>query len=104
MFVLYDHAITLDKEVWHPSFDPLFTTFIPSGRVDLDVCQVHSIPRTISDSILKAAMATAKDYIPHKSLLPHFADCVRRMVYLPSSLKITCSIDRLTIVRECHIV
>jgi len=104
MLVLYDHAITLDKEVWHPSFDPLFTTFMRSGRMDLDVCQVHSIPPTISDSILKAPMATAKDYIPHKSLLSHFADCVRHVVYLPPSLKITGSNDRLAIVRECRIV
>jgi hypothetical protein len=64
---------------------------------------MNSIPPTISDSIVKAPMATAKDYIPHKSLLSHFADCVRQMVYSPSSLKITCSIDRLAIVRECRI-
>ena len=34
-----------------------------------------------SDPILKAPMATAKDYIPHKSLSSYFAHCVRS-VYL----------------------
>jgi hypothetical protein len=47
---------------------------------------VHLVPLTIPDPILKASMATSKDYIPRKSLSSYFFHCVRHLYYFRSHM------------------
>jgi len=83
MLVLYDHVITLDKEVRLPSLDLLAVNYILGDQIEWIWTFVSRIKYLLLcvDPILKAPMATAKDYVPHQPLCSHLAHGVCHVYY-----------------------
>jgi hypothetical protein len=81
MLLLYDHCITLDKEVRSPVLRVFYhLNSRRLDRVDLDVRQAYTydIPLYPLMDILQSPMAFAKGYIPPKSLRSYFTHHVRK--------------------------
>ena len=82
MLVLYDHVITLDKGVRLP-VSRSAVNYILCDQIEWIWTFVNHIKYLLlcTDPILKAPMATAKDYIPHQPLCSHLAHGVHHVHY-----------------------